>query len=510
MSISGDRHLRPEPSGKLKSLITGPRIVLVRANESYAGTFAGQVLLQLLVNLLCRQFGVVDAVWLDVPPTGVDRRAFPLPIPEQDDLLGQLLVLGRAVGGGEVQISRLGSAQPASVTVLVGPGVEPQSESAFTMVAFGDGWDAFCSPIRRSPESVTASDVPFGPLLAACLASGMVFRSLYQVASQQSSDNGLWDFGPGVWQNAGGPSPVRVRLPSSHLIGLGAVGAAFALSVASTPGLSGNLIGIDPQMTDETGRNRLLSALYHEIGQPKVVLAARLFEHTGISFYPIQTRWPDYVTDPTRNSPPDVRAEEEAFRYEYVISCVDRNIHRQNIARYLPRNVLSGSTDGLVAQATYYAIEGPCECLACNHPVPTFSLEDSIQELKGLTASDRVERYEAWGMSPNMQAAIDEYLIDPSCGQVAEAALRRLGVDSTTDWSVGFVSATAGVMLAAYLARCALNGVAATVGDRPERRLIFLGAQELSSSRARRKSDCPVCGDVNKRDRFARRWGIRH
>jgi len=284
------------------------------------------------------------------------------------------------------------------------------------------------------------------------------------------------------------------------------VGAAFTLALALTQGLSGSLVGIDPQLTDETGRNRLLSMFHDEVGQLKVALTARLFEGGAIDFYPNQTRWPEYVTELDRVAPPDMREEEEAFRYSWVISCVDRNIHRQNIARYLPRHVLSGSTDGLVAQATYYAMEGPCECLACNHPVPPFDLETFVEELRGLPSPDRLARYEVWGLQPAMQAAIDEYLFNPTCGQAAEAELRRLGVDGTTDWSVGFVSAAAGIMLAALFVRCGHGGVATAVGGLPERRLIFLGSQELSRSHAVRKANCPVCGSAKVRRRYRQRW----
>ena len=509
MTTSGDRHLRPDPSGKLRGLLPSPRAVLVRASAPYAGSFAGQVLLQLLVNLLCRQFGVVDTVYLDIPPTPVDPRAFPLRVSEDADLLNRLLALGRAVAADEVRVVPIGERVHAAVTVLVGPDMQPQSDSAFTLVAHGDGWDAFCSSVERSPQTAGASLVPFGPLLAACLAAGMVFRHSYGVASRSTSNASLWTFEAGTWRDGGGPSLAAVRLPAAHLIGLGAVGAACAFSLALAPGLSGTLIGIDPQTTDPTGRNRLLSALYDETGQPKVNLAARLFERTDIQFFPNKARWPENATDPLRRSPPEVRLEEEAFRYEWVLSCVDRNIHRQHIAGFLPRHVLSGSTDGLVAQATYYAMEGPCECLACNHPIPSFSLEDTVEELRSLSPADRTARYEDWGLAPAARAAVDEYLRDPSCGQAAEAELRRLGVDGTTDWSVGFVSVGAGAMLAAYFARCALDGVAAAVGEHSERRLVFLGAQELSRSRARRKAECSICGSPSRQERYARRWGTR-
>jgi len=506
VSMSGDRHLRPEPSGKLKGLIPGPRTLLVQSSPSYASTFAGQVLLQLLVNLLCRQFGVIEEVWLDVPSVPIDTRTFPFPVLQHARLDEQLLSLGRAVSGDEVRIA-LGRPDVASAaTILLGPDVEPCSESNFTLVTYGEGWNAFCSPVDRSPEKDSSSLIPFGPLLAACHAAGGVFRYFQRVPCFATQNQSLWTFDLGVWRGDAAPQDVGISLLPAYLIGLGAVGAAFALSLALIPDASGCFIGIDPQQTDESSKNRLVSMFQDEIGQSKVALAARLFEGSAIHFYPNQTRWPEYATEPDRLSPPELRNEEEAFRYMWVISCVDRNIHRQNIARYLPRHVLSGSTDGLVAQATYCAMEGPCECLACNHPVPTFSLERFVQELQGLTPSDRAARYEAWDLQPAMQAAIDEYLFDPECGQVAEAELRRLGVEGTTEWSVGFVSAAAGIMLAALFLRCCVDGVATAPNEYPERRLIFLGSQEFSTSRARRKPDCPVCGKSKVRERYRQRW----
>lgn len=506
MSTSGDRHLRPEPSGKLKGLVPGPRTVLVRADPAYARTFAGQVLLQLLVNLLCRQFRVIDEVWLDVPPVPMDDRAFPFPRLQCPDLAQLLLALAGAVSGDEIRVAMGKPSNTPVVTILVGPSIAPRSESTFTIVVVGDGWNAFCSPVELSPGVRSSSVIPFGSLLAACHAAAAVFRYLHQIPSMATQNLSLWTFEAGGWQGDGSPSAASIRLPPAYLIGLGAVGAAFVLSLALTPGLCGSLIGIDPQLTDETGRNRLLSMFHQEVGQWKVALAATLLEGTAIDFFPNHTQWPEYVTEPDRDAPPEMRAEEEAFRYLWVISCVDRNIHRQNIAGYLPRHVLSGSTDGLVAQATYYAMEGDCECLACNHPVPPFDLDTFVEELRGLPPPDRLARYESWCLQPAMRAAIDEYLFNPECGQAAEAELRRLGVDGTTDWSVGFVSASAGIMLAALFVRCALDGVDKTVGEIPERRLIFLGDQKIVGSRARRKPDCSVCGSTDRRKRFNRRW----
>lgn len=157
------------------------------------------------------------------------------------------------------------------------------------MVAVGDGWNAFCSPVEPSPEIRSSSAIPFGSMLAACHAAAAVFRYFHQIPCLATQDQSLWTFGVAEWQRVDSASATHVRLPPAYLVGLGAVGAAFILSLALTPGLCGSLVGIDPQMTDETGRNRLLSMFHEQVGQPKVALASILLEATSIDFYPNQT-----------------------------------------------------------------------------------------------------------------------------------------------------------------------------------------------------------------------------
>src|SRR5262249_3355678 len=155
------------------------------------------------------------------------------------------------------------------------------------------------------------------------------------------------------------------------------------------------------------------------------------------------------------------------FRYEWVLSCVDRNRDRQGIARYLPRHVIGGSTDGLVAQAVYYSMTGTCECLACNHPILS---PETVEELR-VTLADppaRAEWLHSHGAGPRTAAAIEEYLNAPDCGGLGEAELARLGREGEVDWAVGFVSVAAGVLQAAMLIRSAQLGVHAAAEGEPE------------------------------------------
>ena len=99
-------------------------------------------------------------------------------------------------------------------------------------------------------------------------------------------------------------------------------------------------------------------------------------------------------------------------------------------------------------------------------------------------------------------AAIEDYLSDPACGQVGEMTLRRLGLADEPDWSVGFVSAASGIVLAARFVALALDGVP----DPSEFRMFFLGAGSTAVSRGARKIACRICGQAEALASFARRW----
>jgi hypothetical protein len=185
---------------------------------------------------------------------------------------------------------------------------------------------------------------------------------------------------------------------------------------------------------------------------------------------------------------------------------VDRNRDRQGIARYLPRHVLSGSTDGFVAQAAYYSMLGRCECLGCNHPaLAPDALEDLVPKLQNMTRAERLEWMQRRGGDSEVEAAIEEYLEAPECGGLGEAELARLGREGEVDWSVGFVSVAAGVLQATAFVQIAQRGLEQVVESRSERRLLFW-SDELVPSTALRRSDCPVCSARQMQEHWADLW----
>src|SRR5207302_1855349 len=146
--------------------------------------------------------------------------------------------------------------------IFVGPGQPSETPGEVTIAVFADGWKAFCSTERPSPASAATSSGPYGPALAACLAASATFLYLHQQPYELTFSGSLWDLGDGSWDELANPPGALVELPPAYVIGLGAVGAAASLALATDGQVSGSLIGIDPQCSDITNRNRLVTAMY--------------------------------------------------------------------------------------------------------------------------------------------------------------------------------------------------------------------------------------------------------
>jgi molybdopterin/thiamine biosynthesis adenylyltransferase len=496
---SGDRHLRPDPRVRIGPVLAGSRRVHVETDDESARSLAGQATLSLLVDLLARQFGVVDQVTIAVPSVRTNVVAFPGHARGPDDsLAASLIAVGRRAAGGEVAINAGGDGD-ADVVIHVGARPLQTRGRLISVVTVGDGWSAFCSTEDPVPASPTSTRFAFGPHLAAALGADRAFRALRGVDVRGTFQLDLRSLEPRYAPVAETEAPVR--LPAAYMVGLGAVGAAALYTLAASTGVSGTIVGIDPDQVDTTNRNRLLSADYADVGKDKSWLAARLTAGSGIALYPNRTTFDRYLSDPDRAVPDSLRPM-EPFRFEYVLSCVDKNGPRNDIAGVLPRHVLAGSTDGLRAESAYYSPIGSCECLACNHPIVGPDFDGLVADVRALAPVDRLLRLEEMGATHAELAAIDDYLADPACGQVGEMTLRRLGLRDEPDWSVGFVSAASGIILAARFTALAISGIP----DPAEFRLFLLGAGSTAMSQGVRKEACRVCGPAETAVRFLKRW----
>lgn len=495
---SGDRHLREPRATRLGQLVAGPRRVLVVADRVTAATYAGQATLALLADLLARQFGVVTDLAFDIDGKVSCREVFVRTKPDVGTALSAALSeIALTASGGEIEVGDVVRPQ-----VVVGVGRYPLVRGELLTIQVGaTDTSAWCS--TEAIAESTSGHLPFGAHLAACMAADRVFRAFHAMPVRPRVEI---DLAPVLGSASENESQTEIVLPAGYLVGLGAVGAAVLYSLAAARSMRAELVGIDPDTAGITNRNRLLTMAHGDVDRPKVQLATELVANSNLTLYPNQSLWADYATDPGRQCPDHLRAI-EPFRYEWILSAVDRNLGRRDIANVLPRHVLSGSTDEFIAQSAYYSIDGDCECLACNHPVPRFDLDLLRSEIAGLAPGPRLERLQSMGADASDVTSVEEYLADPSCGLIGETTLRRLGVGEATEWAVGHVSVAAGVLLAArWAALGSSQAHQSTVF--PEARIFFGVDIALVTSQARRKSQCEICGSDTTRDAFRRRWLI--
>ena len=487
--MSGDRHLRPDPDGRLGGSPAELATILVKVDESCAASAAGQHLLQMLVNLLARNYGVVARILLDIPDTEVHPNVFLQPR-LAGSLRSALLELGQMIGNDQVATQPASDGPQPTALILVGVDTDPAGSTIPAIAVTANGWKAIARTTEPLPRLEPSSTNPLGPHLAACVAASFAFKTAYGKHRPVDDEFNLW--GPGGHD---GPSLNGVELPPAYILGLGAVGAAFGFTLGCARELRGTLIGIDPQTVSDTNLNRLLTATPKNVGDEKAALFKALFAESSIDVSPFFGKWPhDYLGSPARKTPAALQDDEKAGRYRWVISCVDRNRERFDIAARLPLNVLQGSTIGMAAQTAYYSLHGPCECLGCRHRTPKqIGIEQLAEDLRSLDKAQRSSWYDGHGATYGERAAIEEYLNSPTCSGPGESDLRRLGIDQgAVDWAVGFVSVAAGIILAARFIRMAIRGVEADLTTGSEERYLFW-VDELSHRHAQRVPDCRIC-----------------
>ena len=132
------------------------RRVHVHGEDAYLGTYAGQVALLTLTNLLAR---MTPSITLDVPNVPI---VAPLPWRGRSLRDYALEVMSSADPCGKFEHS---SVEGSGYTLSIGP-------SAAEHCIHGSGWDAYIGS-QSSPLDSANELNPFGPALAAILAAGL-------------------------------------------------------------------------------------------------------------------------------------------------------------------------------------------------------------------------------------------------------------------------------------------------------------------------------------------------
>ena len=446
-----NRHLLKVDGLEDKPLHTSRRVRIV-VSELWAKSRAGQLLASCLVNLLARQVGLVSyievvAVETDsliALPNGTTSDRFP----------ANLKWITQWAVSEAVLFSDVATAAPVDFTVSIGAIIE--NPTGATFFAVGNGWKAWVGDPERAPtEVIPDKSNPLGPFLAATLAAGEIYkrtRGILRGSFLTAGGYSLWSGATSPdWESLeDGPELAGEALPPIHLVGAGAVGNGLAYTVANAALSAGYFVLIDDDTYDDTSLNRCFLAGWEDVDDPKVDAIFAALKVAGLDAYPFPGTIKEYVVADRRNVRLDAARQADDLSFEIVISCVDRGTSRQDVQGLAPSHLFGGSTLGLAARANFYPDRAGAACLSCFNPVERDG--EKIRALeKKLREMDDNQRAAFLSEQGIDREAVDEYLKSPECGTAGEAALRDLATRAQSEFSAGFVSLGAALLLCAKL-----------------------------------------------------------
>lgn len=462
----GDRHLRADPHGALADApAQATAVVRVRIEPAYAQTVAGQHLMSLLVNLLCRQFGILAGVRLAMPPDVAALIA--LPFGCGDTFTDQLISAARLIARQEIAVALADDAEPVDFEIHVGPTAQT-GHARHYLSAYGLGWRFAVSSqtIPLASGDNADSPVAIGPYLAASLAAGEVFKRVRGMRVGGFIERVLGSAWTMSTADAWGlleDGPAAIPLIQSHIYfaGCGAVAQAAAWTMTAS-GAHGQASAIDYDALDETNENRYVLTHADPPERDKATVLASHLRANGITCHEHSRTWGAHAQlRGGRTLDPAVASAERRLRFPIVLSCVDKNAARHEIQAYTPELLLGASTDGLSAKASIFDLSYPPHaCLACHNPPErrNHMIEEQLSQLRPMTPEQR----QAFALERGIDPTLVERMLNPTgCGELSAQEL-ELFSSPAPQMSVGFVSAGAGALLCAQLFRAAALGPRAT------------------------------------------------
>jgi molybdopterin/thiamine biosynthesis adenylyltransferase len=428
-----------------------PARVVVGLDQEAAQTATGQHLLWMLVNLLARQSVEIHQLELRLPH-GV--RAIPhlSPLVPQDVELREALNRGLdAIHPGMIDPKEHSAAE---VFIRVGPGSLEPSDLALATTAVG--WSGYVG--QQVVDELGDDGNPIGAYVAACLCAGEVFKFVRAAnADAAEAARNLWldSFNLRIIDrlNTGPNLPWELPLKDAVLAGVGAVGNAFLHTLYPLNGVNANLLMLDgdPHGIESSNLNRYMLFGRNHMGSPKASSAAAMFNRSTLRISGVDEFW-----GPWRDMHP-------SYPLGLVLSAVDKNTARHEIQDALPELILGASTNEMRAQLNLYNVDKGGPCLRCRNPAETETPDEAIiARLKNMTLAEREAEALRYRVPPDR---LEMFLTDPvkHCGLITGAALRLFAgdTDEVGEWSVGFVSALAGTLLAAEYIKQSLWPVAA-------------------------------------------------
>ncbi len=296
------------------------------AFDQTAMTPEGEVLLDLLVRLLARLYPRITL-------TG--------PTPTSTALAELATSINPLI--------EIGGDDDAKVGVSVGA---LKNSFETTIYAGASGWDALIS--STTPQGVGVSDNPFGPGVAACLATSNVFRRVLLSDWRDHVDKKLRFsafLGDTVDRKSRAPSiPWRLS-GEAALFGVGAVGNAALWALARSP-LDGTIHVVDPQDIELSNIQRYVLTHRRDEGHAKVELASAVTTR-GLTIVPHGLSLEQFLS-------------RSGYDWRYVLLALDSARDRRSAQASLPRWVGNAWTQpGDLGLSVHPRFGEEGACVAC-------------------------------------------------------------------------------------------------------------------------------------------------
>lgn len=448
-----------------------PRVAVV-LEASAAASPAWQAATWLLCELVSRGLG--HASTLEIV-TGDTTAVIALPGVAIGEALGPALVARSAAIGG-VPAVLPHTAPLDAITVRVGPG-----RSAADLEVIASNWAGGVRAPGEAPHlGLDEPALLIGSLIGACHAAAALFRQARLSEPGHSS----------VWHDAwtlrlsnltdatptAGPSRAALRLDDLVLAGMGAVGSAFALTALTHPGVTGTLRAADYDHIDLTNLNRCLLYVRDHLGQLKADVANAVTRDLGQPHAALLVT-PERAERAFRNTPVPT-----------LVSAVDTNRAREAINQLVPRTALAGSTFNLRVQTNTFGQPGPC--LRCGNPPEPVEPDRDVKARVLAATADELEELAV--QAGQTAGELLKWASAPGCGELDATVLPALRHEGPATFSVGFVSALSGVLLAGTAIRAQHHPLGPPMIARAQ--LLRPGGRLQRPQPSAPDPGCPACG----------------
>ncbi len=440
-----DRHARlgAKLTAETREAVTDKFIgqrVLLTGDARRTGTVSGRLMIRTAANLIARFCPKIDVA-----------------LPQEfSGLQSEIIEMLRKIDGSpDAEFRSLATAVESDYAAALSIGAAPEGLPVSTVID-AEGWLAMVG--KRSSLSVTSVDHdanPFGALMASALGAAEVFKHLLKPLPGKAfyfGDATFSTFDYSVNGNDRGPKlPNEITFPDSLLVGVGAVGNAFLLSLSHVKGLRGNLLTVDGQAIDDPSNlNRYVLAFEDDADprrpMPKTQLAVRLFEGSDIRAQPFQEPLEVFVKR---------IFQKEILMPKVVLSAVDNNDARLVLQQLWPDLLLEGATDDSLSQVSRHEHDKGLGCLLCIHdfacPDSTFSYTAHTVKIAMADASLVITADHVNQAAEEKRAFLSSRLGAKMCSVFSELEKisSRPAGSLPTHATVSFVSMISGLLMAA-------------------------------------------------------------